>query len=410
MSRFAYFFSQFPSLTTTFIQREIRAANHAGCEALLIATKPPAQRSYHPHDNDLRLRTRYLAEQSIGAYIKAHWYWCARSPRRYMRALMFTLKLNDDFAMQKINNIKHFIVGGLLAYILYTEGFSHVHVHFAFGAASIALFAKMISGITYSVSIHGSDVLLPRPLTCEKLHNAQEIISNCLFHIQNLRNRYPVLDRQTFSCVRLGLALRREPWHIAPLQEINGPLRILTVGRLLPVKAQHLLIEACSYLRSDNIAFECRIIGEGPLREELAELIKKFGLEGAVILVGPCFEEQVVAQYEWAHVVVLSSQSEGTPMTLIEGMAKGRLCIAPAITAIPELIDDGITGLLFEKGNAHELFHVFLMCAQHRELLTEMGNAGRRKAEQLFDIDTNTKMLFARLEFLFTSSVRKNSI
>lgn len=400
MARFAYFFSQFPTLSTTFIQRELRAAETAGHETLLIATTPPKKGTYHPCDADLHQRTIYLRRATPLAYLAAHLFLLITSPVKYWRSITCALTLRDNFKRQRLVNLIHVGAAGLLCRILRKNGFSHVHVHFAFGAASIALFARELSGISYSISIHGSDVLLPRPLTFDKIRRAKHIISNCDFHIHNLIERYPELSGQNFSVVRLGCTIDEPIWSKAPPSEPSHPLRILTIGRLLPVKAQDILIHACARLADQGIDFRCRIVGEGPLKSELAHLIDRLGLSDRVTLYGKCFEPEIIENIIWSHVVVLSSLSEGTPMVLIEGMTKGRPCVAPAITAIPELIVEGVNGLLFEKGNPDNFAAKIAMLDGDVTLRRTMGIAGRIRAEQLFNGQQNTKQLFSILDKL----------
>jgi len=303
------------------------------------------------------------------------------------------LALKDDFAFQRIENLKHLGGAALLAEYLRANKVSHVHVHFAFGAASIAIFLNALTGIPYSLTIHGSDVLLPHPLTEEKLKQAKFIISNCRFHISNLRRRFLSLVRQQFYIIRIGLDLHSGAWSRVKPPENDPVFRILNVARLETVKAQDVLIKACSGLRDKGVSFQCRIVGEGPKREELKGLIADLGLKEHVELVGNCYESEVIDLYDWSHVVVLSSLSEGTPMTIIEAMAKARPVVVPRITALPEMVIDGKTGYLFEPGSVEDLTDKLVELALHPMLMSAMGDAGCQRAEKLFDLNANIQNL-----------------
>jgi glycosyltransferase involved in cell wall biosynthesis len=303
------------------------------------------------------------------------------------------LALKDNFAFQKIENLKHLGGASLLAEYLRANKVSHVHVHFAFGAASIAIFLNALTGIPYSLTIHGSDVLLPHPLTEEKLKRAKFIISNCRFHINNLRRRFLSLVRQQFYIIRIGLDLHSGAWSLVNPPENDPVFRILNVARLEAVKAQDVLIKACSALRDKGVDFQCRIVGEGPKREELNGLIEDLALREYVELVGSCYESEVINLYEWSHVVVLSSLSEGTPMTIIEAMAKARPVIVPRITALPEMIIDGKTGYFFEPGSVEDLTDKLVELALHPMLMSTMGDAGCQRAKKLFDLNANIQNL-----------------
>ena len=169
------------------------------------------------------------------------------------------------------------------------------------------------------------------------------------------------------------------------------------MARLAPVKAQHVLIDALKQLKNQGIPFTCRIIGEGPLRPDLENRIHRLGLSDAVHLLGARQEPEVREQYDWSQVVVLSSRSEGTPMTLIEAMAKARVVVAPRITAIPEMVADGDSGLLFNPGSAADLAGQLTRLAAAPQLLAQLSQEARRRGEAFFDLTANAAKFMAVL-------------
>jgi glycosyltransferase involved in cell wall biosynthesis len=146
----------------------------------------------------------------------------------------------------------HLVGAAALAEHLLARQVPHVHVHFAYGAAEVALFLEALCGLPYSLSIHGSDVLLENPLIEEKLRRARFIVSNCHFHVENLRRRFPSLAQQRFYVVPGGLDLQAPPWFRSEPPGTDLPLRILHIGRLVPVKAQEVLILALASLRDQG--------------------------------------------------------------------------------------------------------------------------------------------------------------
>lgn len=395
MEQIAYFFSKFPTIPTTFLQREVRFVERSGIQLLLVANRSPEALGYHPHDKDLLNRTFYLSKQRIFNYLFTNMAFFLRKPRRYMRCLGLAFVLLDGSAFQAFTNLKHLVGAAVLAKRFQINDVQHVHVHFAFGAASVAIFLEVLTGIPYSLAIHGSDVLLPQPLVEEKLRRAKFIISNCRFHIETLRRRFSCLTKQRFHVVRLGVDLHSGPWSRIRPPENDPSLRILNVARLEMVKAQHVLIAACAELRHKGISFKCRIVGDGPRRKQLYQLIEHFELGGFVELMGSRYEADVNGFYDWSHVVTLSSSSEGTPLTIIEAMAKARPVVAPNITALPEMVIDGHTGFLFEPGSARDLAAKLARLALNSSLITSMGNKGYRRAQELFDLETNIHELNA---------------
>jgi len=394
--KIAYFFSCFPQVSTTFLQREIRELEKQGIKPVLIANRSPESGGYHPFDKDLADRTFYLNPMQPVRYIKSNINMFKKSPRQYIRGLKLAFRLKDkNYPGLWFRNLARVAGAAVLADYLEKNKVAHVHVHFAFGAAGVAVFLKTISQIPYSISIHGSDVLLPQPLTEEKLKHAQFIISNCRFHIHNLRHRYPSLYKNRFYLIYLGIDIHSPPWSKTEPLTSDSNLRILNVARLDPVKGHEILVQACNYLQKKGVAFHCKIIGDGPSRHKIKSLISRLNLENSVNLPGICYEAEVAELFDWAHVMVLSSLSEGTPMTIIEAMTKMRPVIAPRITAIPEMIIEGINGFLFTKGRYDELAEKLSIFADNLELAEKMGKEGRKQAEEQYDLQQNVKKLIS---------------
>jgi colanic acid/amylovoran biosynthesis glycosyltransferase len=395
MAHLAYYFSTFPALTTTFAQYQVRATEKLGLKFILVSNRCPGPHDFHPQDADLRQRTFYLTPVQPWAYLRANlWAW-RQWPRRYARTLPLALRLQDHVPWQVLKNFGHLVGAAALAEHLLARQVPHVHVHFAYGAAEVALFLEALCGLPYSLSIHGSDVLLDNPLLEEKLRGARFIVSNCHFHIDNLRRRFSSLASQRFYVVPGGLDFATPPWSRSEPPITTLPLRILHIGRLMPVKDQKLLILALAGLRDQGRNFHCRIVGDGPLKAELQNLIQSLHLQDRIQLLGACFQAEIAQLYDWCQVLVLSSRSEGTPMVIIEAMAKARPVVAPRLTAIPEMVAEGHTGYLFRPGDADDLAHQLSRLMAQPQDLVRLGQAARRRALDLFDLNRNARKLMA---------------
>jgi len=388
-----YYLSRFPLVSTTFIQREVYALEAAGLNLEFFASRQPPQNGFHPEDTPLFHRTVFLEKASAGELVQAHLFWFFTRLPTYLWLLCRCFFLVDGHPRQIRNNLKYFIAAALLAQQCRHKRIRHLHVHFAFEAAQVACFVKMLAAIPYSLSIHGSDVLLRHPLQRLKLTNASRIITNCLYHIDNLRSRFPGLRTVPFHLVRIRLDLGAPRWQTAPFPAVTGAFSLLAIGRLHPVKGHHLLVTACVRLKEAGVPVRCTIAGEGRERPALEQQIDELSCSDIVSLAGQCFEPQIERLITDSHVVVLSSLSEGTPMTLIEAMAKGRPVVAPNITAIPEMVKESHNGYLFRRGDANALFESLFRCWQERHALPKMGQNGRKTAEKLFDATRNRQTL-----------------
>lgn len=394
MPALAFYFSRFPALSETLVRSQVRALEDLGLPFLLVANRAPDL--WHPGDLPLKERTHYLRPLRPLGLTGAWGRLLNGTAGRLYPALKAACRLAAGSPRQFAVNLKHLAGAACLWDLLRRHQVRHVHVHYAFGAAGVALFQELMARIPYSLSIHGSDVLFDQPLLAAKLARARFVVSNCRYHIQNLRRKFPELKRQRFYLVRGGVNLTSALWSLAPLPPLP-PLRLIQVARLVPVKAQDLLLEALALLARQGVPVECRLVGDGPERSRLEKLISKWGLADQVSLLGARPEEEVARLYEESHVAVLSSKSEGTPMTVVEAMAKGRPVVAPHLTALPEMVLPGVTGLLFRPGDVRDLAQKIEGFLKNPDSLGQMGKAARNRAAELFDLGKNARTFLAVL-------------
>ena len=391
MPPLAYYFSTFPARSETFVRSQVRATQDLGLSFLLVANRRPRGGDLFPGDLPLVDRTHYLTPVRPWDYLRANGRLLTNSQGRYYQAWQEAWRLARHYPGQLVANVRHLAGAAYLKRMLESHRVRHVHVHYAFGAAAVALFLDRLSAIPYSLSIHGSDVLLENPLLEAKLARARFVVSNCRYHIDHLRWRFPSLKRQRFYLVHGGVDLASPLWSWRRPVQSWQPLRLLHVARLAPVKGQDILLKACAHLTDLGVKWDCRVVGEGPERPHLEDLIRTLGLEDRVSLLGARPPDEVARLYDWAQVVVLSSRSEGTPMTVIEAMAKARPVVAPRLTALPEMVQEGVTGWLFRPGDALDMARKIETFSKNSQLIEAMGQAGRKRAQEGYDLVPNAK-------------------
>lgn len=170
-------------------------------------------------------------------------------------------------------------------------------------------------------------------------------------------------------------ATRAEPVRARPL--------IVAVGRLKAPKDFTTLVLALGALPAGS--FEAVIVGEGPDRPGVEEQLRALGLGNQVRLAGE--RRDVAALLADADLFVLSSRSEGLPVSVLEAMAAGLPVVASRVGGVPELVSDGETGVLVEPGNARELAAALKRVVADPALRQRLGAAGRARAERAFDLD-----------------------
>jgi glycosyltransferase involved in cell wall biosynthesis len=173
---------------------------------------------------------------------------------------------------------------------------------------------------------------------------------------------------------------------------------ILSIGRLTEMKGFEYLIRACMKIKA-GMTFKCHIVGEGPLRKDLTELVKTSGLKESVVFDGVLDNIRIKQLLSKANLFVLPSiwsdkdGQDGIPVVLMEAMASGIPVIASKISGIPELIEDGKTGLLVEPKNEQQLTEKIINLLNDKGLQKRLVMNARLKIEQDFDIVKNTDLL-----------------
>jgi glycosyltransferase involved in cell wall biosynthesis len=186
------------------------------------------------------------------------------------------------------------------------------------------------------------------------------------------------------------------------LRSAGDPLTIVCVGSLEEKKGQRYLVEACEILRARGVNFMCHLIGDGATREALAQQIAAAGLDDMVRLEGGQPRSEVARFLQSADVVALpsivtkSGKMEGIPVALMEPLACEVPVVSTRISGIPELVEDGVTGLLVPPADAAALADALQRLAEQPELGLRMGRAGREKVLAEFDLATEGQEL-ARL-------------
>jgi glycosyltransferase involved in cell wall biosynthesis len=168
----------------------------------------------------------------------------------------------------------------------------------------------------------------------------------------------------------------------AELEARPGAIRIVIVGRLLPVKDHRTFLGAVRLLRDDGVDVAAFIVGDGPLAQDLRSQVVALGLESAVTFLGNRVDVQRVLA--GCDIAVSSSTSEGLSNTVLEAMATGIPVVATDVGGTGELVVHGETGLLVPPGSPADLAGALATLAQDAARRSALGAAGRLRAEAEF--------------------------
>jgi colanic acid/amylovoran biosynthesis glycosyltransferase len=201
------------------------------------------------------------------------------------------------------------------------------------------------------------------------------------------------------QCARFRFAPRQPPG--------DGRVRVVTTGRLVEKKGVEYGIRAVARLRAAGVSVEYAVVGDGPLRPALEQLIGELGLAGAVSILGWRQESEVARVLDRAHLflspnVTAANGDEDAPVNVIkEAMATGLPVVGTRHGGIPEVVQDGVSGFLVAERDVDALVERLGHLVAHPELWPGMGQAGRAWVERHYD----APMLAARLEEIYRQLV-----
>jgi glycosyltransferase involved in cell wall biosynthesis len=255
----------------------------------------------------------------------------------------------------------------------------------------MALVAAHLLKIGFSFTLHGSDLLVHADLLGAKLRACSFCVTVSDFNREHILRNFPATPASKVVVQRLGVDPVPRPNTPAPKP---GPRRfgLLSVGRLHAVKNYEFLIRACAVLRDQGLDFLCWIAGEGPERPALVHLIADLQLQDRVVLLGHVSRADLSGYYRHADLIALTSLSEGLPVVLMEAMAHERLVLAPAITGIPELIEHGRTGFLYQSGSLPDFVSAVQWVLDHKASLAAVESAAAKMIAINYDRQRNLRL------------------
>ena len=388
--RLGYLFERFPAFTQTFCAREVAELYRQGlCPPVFSIRRPDEERPVNiPLDS---VKIRYLPyTNSVGFKLRTK-----LAPPKLRRIWLSSGDTRDK---------NRFYEALYLSHLVRRENIGHLHVHFAGLAARTAWWMKKLFGITYSVTGHAKDIFSLEPddrITLRDLiEDAAFTVTVSDYSADYLRKSVPAAAQKIFRIYNgldLGLFRAARPQ--------DGPVKMLSVGRLIKKKGFPDLIRACGRLHQSGKQFQCEIVGTGPDGAELENQIKEAGLSGTVRLVGSRSQAGLVELLAQTQIFVFpairerSGDSDNLPTVIIEAMASGLPVVATRVAGIPEIVAENQNGLLVDEQSPDQLARALGRLIDDPALRQQFGTKSRLRADQTFRLDKTVaelRDLFAR--------------
>ena len=393
MKKVVYLASEYPGISHTFIFREVRALRQLGFYVMTASIRRPGNLGkMTATEREDAEKTLYIKDSSIIKVVASHLALLLKNPKPYFFMLRQAISFSRMGPRNILKAMAYFAEAGVLLRWMHNHQMTHVHVHFANPAATVAMTAAACGTISYSLSVHGPDVFynVDTILLAEKVKRARAV--RCIsYYCRSQLMRLVSHDLWSrFHIVRCGI----DPARFAPRPDPENEIpEILCLGRLVPAKGQHILLEACGVLKHRDIPFHLTFVGGGEDRNSLETVALDLGIAETVEFTGAVGQDEVHGYYDRADLFVLASFAEGVPVVLMEAMAKEIVSVSTRITGIPELIEDGVDGVLTAPSHVEGLADKLQELISDPDLRRKLGAQGRLKVMEMYDLDRNCKQM-----------------
>lgn len=391
--RIAYLINQYPTISHSFIRREILALERQGHQVMRISVRGWAVAQLGNDDQIEQTRTRYVLRGGFLPLLTAFLRILTVRPVHLMKAigLVWTVSRHADRPLPV--HLVYLLEACLVTLWLRDEKAEHLHAHFGTNSAEVAMLAHVLGGPSWSFTAHGPEefdkakfISLP-----EKLRRAAVVIAVSSFGRSQLFRNVSHEHWDKIKVVHCGI----EPaFYTGAANHGTSNRRLICVGRLCEQKGQILLIEAARLLAERGIMFELVLAGDGEMRGELEQMIARHGLKDTVRITGWINSAQVRDEILAARALVLPSFAEGLPVVIMEAMALRRPVISTFVAGIPELVDPGRHGWLIPAGDVDALASAMQTCLETpHETIARMGDAAHATVIRRHDSDKEANRL-----------------
>lgn len=427
----AYILKGFARTSETFITNEIHLLERLGLPLRIYSIKKLQNQQSHATVSRIKAKVTFLPQTTpltresswvlpnLPLFIPSHWRLMRRSPRAYWKTFAEMARMSFEYRRSRWSPprtvfLKEFLQAGFIANSVLDSGgaIRHLHAHFCHGVTTTAMFASELCGVPFSFTAHAKDIYLgklnPGDLLIRKMRRA-DFIATCTDankkHLLGLCS-----DGAPVHTIYHGLDVKM----FAPLPRPSangsgGIPTILSIGRLVEKKGFDCLVQACAILRDRGRQFVCRIIGgEDVYAPVIRKLIAELQVGERVTIESPVTQEELRKAYAAATVFALpckineDGDRDGIPNVLAEAMAMQMAVVSTNISGIPELVRNGVNGLLVPEQDPKAMADAIEYILCNPEYAKRIGAAARATVCEIFDSRKNSvalhELLASRLE------------
>ena len=381
----------------TFVLREVLALRELGFQvetASINVPDRPAEELTQAEADEAKC-TYYVKQHGLSGAAVAKLQTVFGNFGGYWRGVGLAFRLAGLDLRRLYLNLMYFIEALMVGQWMKRKGLRHLHVHLASQAASVGLFVRTVFGFGYSMTVHGPDEFYDadRQMLAEKIRAADFLCCISAFTRSQLMMLSPYEQWSKFVVSPLGVDA--EIFAPRPGRPASEPFEILCVGRLTPAKGQHILIDAVERLMQEGRQVRLRLVGSGPEEASLREHAARSTAAECMVFEGAINQDRIRDFYAAADAFCLPSFAEGLPVVLMEAMAMELPCVTTQIAGIPELIRDGVDGLLVPPSDLDALVKALARLMDNAELREQIGKSGRARVVEHYDLRRSVERLAA---------------
>lgn len=398
--RVAFILKGYPRLSETFIAQEIAALERRGLDILIVSLRRPTDARRHRLHDTIRARVLYLPEYLLLEPLRVlRAWWKIRQIANYASARRLWLR---DLARDPTPNRARRFGQALVLAAELPEDVKHLHAHFLHTPASVTRYAALLLGVPWTGSAHAKDIwTTPEWEKREKLASCEWLVTCTRANREHLAALAPP---GKVELLYHGIDLARFPRNAAIGSARDGssePVVILSVARLVEKKGTEILLEALARI-SPALQWRFVHVGGGPLLKSLQGRAARLGIEQRVTWRGALTQDEVLAEYRKADVFALASRiardgdRDGLPNVIAEAQSQGLACVATRVSAIPELVRDGQTGILVPENDAEALARALESLVTDPARRRALGQAAQTRVREGFALEPNIDALARR--------------
>lgn len=393
--KIAYLVNQYPKVSHSFIRREILALEKLGVEIERYSIRSSLDELVDQSDISEHNRTKFILNQSPFLILFVCFITLLKNPMQWISTILLAIKIGWKSDRGLLRHIYYFIEGCVVSKWCKEDGIEHIHAHFGTNSAALAMFAGKLSEVPYSFTVHGPEEFdKPEFLSLgKKIENATFVVAISSFGRSQL---YRQISGELWNKVKVVHCGLEAAFYNSETKPISTENKLVCVGRLCEQKGQLLLIEAAKRLRSDGLNFTLTLAGDGPMRSEVEDLIKKHDLHSIVNITGWISSDEVRNEIVSSRGLVLPSFAEGLPVVIMESMALSRPVITTYIAGIPELVIPEVNGWLIPASDIDQLVSAMKNALNMpAEKINKMGELAKERVVKRHNIDIEAEKLLS---------------